>query len=79
MKEYDYSIFSSDLSAYGYTLIGTVDVYFAEPSHAEMVKRTIDMLRGKQKEIRAKAEAEVTDIEGQISDLLCLEHKPGAK
>ena len=59
-NEYDhtfsYSAHYCNMQEYGYTLIETREIDFDQPNHERLVNQTIQVLREKQKKIRAEAE-----------------------
>lgn len=64
-----------DLSTVGHTLVGhaEVDVDLLPPD--QIVGNMVLSLRAKAKDIRAKASAEATALEGRVQQLLALENK----
>lgn len=66
----------TDMSEYGYVLLGTVDIEFEfeMPSEAEQVKKEIEMLTAEKNRILAEAHMKTQNIQDQINSLLCLEN-----
>lgn len=79
-KQYKYSVWSmKDMTASGYTMIQEVDVPFIRVPESVLKNGTINVYREQQKAIRAQAEVHCQNLQKQIDDLLCIEHKPEAK
>ena len=74
-KEPSYAIHTADMSSLKeYHLLGTmdIDIPFDLPGHAEVIKGRVAGFREEQGRLTAK----IANIEGQIQELLCIEHKP---
>jgi len=79
-KQYKYSVWSvKDMTASGYTMIQEVDVPFTSVPESVLKNGTINVYREQQKAIRAQAEVHCQNLQKQIDDLLCIEHKTEAK
>lgn len=63
---------------HGYTYIGEAEVTVEVPDVRELVDNKIESLRSQAIAIRAEATAKCTAIEGQIQNLLAIEHTPAA-
>ncbi|MBL0907844.1 hypothetical protein G5645_07530 [Pectobacterium carotovorum] len=68
----------SDVSQYGYVLIGTHAVIVPIPqiSNSELINRQIATLKNQQQKIIADAQIQAGEIEDQIQRLLCIDHQP---
>ena len=73
--EYRYSVYNSDMSDYGYTLLAEKTVYFDLPTESLMLNKEIEMLNRKAQKIKADAFVEVDRINEKIQSLLAIEDK----
>lgn len=73
-KTFTYSAHYCNMEEYGYTLIETRELEFAEPSHSDLVNKTISALRAKQKKIIAESQKNYEVVQETINNLLCIEH-----
>ncbi len=78
LKEMDYRTYPCKSDAWGGILVYETEIEFDVPDYADVLNGTIAELRGTQKEIRAKAQAQVESIEQAIGELLCLEDRSAA-
>lgn len=76
-SEEEYCVHACDMSEYGYVMLGSVNVEFefTLPSHAEQVRREVEMLNLKKSEILAETHRKVTELQERIDSLLCIENK----
>ena len=63
---------------WGGILVYETEIEFDVPAYADVLNGTIAEMRGAQKDIRAKAQAQVESIEQAIGELLCLENRSAA-
>ena len=73
--EYRYSIHSTDMSDYGYTLVTEKTVSFDLPPESLMLNKEITMLNRKAQKIKAEAFVATEKINNQIQSLLAIEGK----
>ncbi|MEI7143281.1 hypothetical protein WCT84_06790 [Pectobacterium brasiliense] len=68
----------SDMSQYGYALIGTHSVVVPIPqvTDSELTNRQIAALKNQQQKIISDAQIQASQLEDQIQRLLCIEHHP---
>ncbi|MEL4888552.1 hypothetical protein N6P31_16065 [Pectobacterium betavasculorum] len=68
----------SDMSQYGYALIGThsVAVPIPQVTNSELTNRQIAALKNQQQKIIADAQLQASQLEDKIQRLICLEHQP---
>lgn len=66
----------ADVSADGYTFAGAATITFDPLDRGALIDNKVASLREQAKSIRAEATAKVTQIEGQIQQLLCIENSP---
>lgn len=74
-EKFSYSVFLTDMSAYGHVFIEDVEIEIDEPSVADVVAGTVAALRAQQKKERADAELACTKLDEQIQRLLCIENQ----
>ena len=74
-SEYRYSIYTSDMGEYGYTLLTEKKVSFELPNENLMLIKEIDMLNRKAQKIKADAFVAVEKIE-EKTELVCLSNIP---
>ena len=60
----------------GYTYIAEATVTVEIPSERELIDSKVAAMREEIKTVRANATAKVTNLEGQIQQLLCIENSP---
>lgn len=76
-KKYVYTTWSyEDMSGQGYTPIQTVEVEFQEPPLEVLSNKTVAIWKKEQERIQAEATQKVNELQRQINEMLCLEHKP---
>lgn len=76
-KKYDYTAWCyEDMSSQGYTPVQAVSVEFQEPPHEVLVNNTVAIWKREQDRIQAEATAKVNELQRQINEMLCIEHKP---
>ena len=61
-----------DYTSIGYTLLGTVEIQVPLDTSKDTLHKVIDSLDAEAKEVRAKAEAALTEIEARKRELLSL-------
>lgn len=66
--------FTSDMSEYGYTYLGDVEVSVAVPQ-VDARARMAEMLRAEKQRVLAAAQIKANEIDEKIQSLLALEHK----
>lgn len=64
--------FSCDMSKYGYTPIGVVEIEF-EAAPADVVHSQVEIITQEIKRVQQEATAKVANLEASINNLLCLE------
>jgi hypothetical protein len=69
----DFCLMSTDMSEYGYVLVGPTDVSFEVPDDFDPRPQQIKALEEKQRQAAAAFYALTTDIKRQISELQSLE------
>ncbi len=67
-----------DMGSFGWTKIGLATITLDIPDDNALVSAAVKALQAEAANIRAKATAEVTAIEGMINQLLAIENKPSA-
>jgi hypothetical protein len=67
---------TSDFSSMGYTNVGKVEIDVELLPPDQIVGNAVLALRAKAANIRAKATAEATKLEGMAQQLLAIENKP---
>ena len=77
-KTPEYRTYPSKSDIWGGILVYETEIEFDEPDYAAVLNGTIAEMRGVQKDIRAKAQAQVESIEQTIGELLCLENRSAA-
>lgn len=68
--------FESDMSKYGYILVGPAEFEFEMPADFNPVAAQITSLEKKLDAMSAEYQRNVAMIRNQISDLQCIEHSP---
>jgi len=68
-------VFSSDMSEYGYTVLGTKKITLDVPQDVDINGAKIDNLKQQKKKLLAETEVKVNAIEDDIQKLLCIESK----
>lgn len=74
----DYPHFSlnrySMTDADDYTFLGTIEIEipFAHPSRADQIAKEV----AKYRRMQGTLQAQITEIDGKINELLCIEHNP---
>ena len=70
----------SDMENFG-TCVQVVEIEFdfKEPTHDQLINKTVLSMRKVQTQLRAKCEVEVQNIEQQIQEMLCIEDKSEAQ
>lgn len=77
-KEYRFHPWSQDMSNQPNcgALVGKVEIDFDPPPASVLVNGTVENYRKMQQTIRAESESKCNQIQEQINNLLCIEHKP---
>lgn len=76
-KNWNYYVFSCDMTAHGYILLETREIPFQSPNDRALKEQFAALLRVKKTQVMADATAEMTEIDGQIQELLALEDHSG--
>lgn len=69
------SAFTSDMTQYGYALLGTEDVVLSVPKK-DPVEAEINMLETCAQKVRDEYFEKITPLEQRIRELMAIEHKP---
>lgn len=72
-KKWNYYVFSCDMTTSGYVLLETREIPFQSPNDRALKEQFAALLRAKKTQVMADATAEMTEIDGQIQELLALE------
>lgn len=72
-KNWNYYVFSHDMTTQGYILLETREIPFQSPNDRMLKAQFAALLRTKKTQVMADAAAEMTEIDGQIQELLALE------
>jgi hypothetical protein len=77
-KEMKYSVYPFSMvgTSRGYALIDTRDVELEVPDDFDIRPSLVATLEREKKELMAKFQARVTEIDGEIQSLLAIENKP---
>jgi hypothetical protein len=67
---------NSDMTDYGWTKVGVADIRLELFDADEWVLSKIDALNAQIKRTEAEAEAKITELKGQIQQLLAITHQP---
>ena len=76
-KKWNYCVFSCDMTTQGYILLETREIPFQSPNDRVLKEQFAALLRAKKTQVMADATAEMTEIDGQIQELLALEDHAG--
>jgi hypothetical protein len=76
-KKWTYHVFSFDMTTQGYILLETREIPFQSPNDRALKEQFAALLRAKKTQVMADATAEMTEIDGQIQELLALEDHSG--
>lgn len=76
-KKWNYYVFSCDMTTSGYVLLETREIPFQAPNDRALKEQFAALLRAKKTQVMADATAEMTEIDGQIQELLALEDRSG--
>lgn len=76
-KKWNYCVFSHDMTDHGYILLEIREIPFQSPNDRILKAQFAALLRAKKTQVMADATAEMTEIDGQIQELLALEDRSG--
>lgn len=71
-----FSVFASDMSEYGYVMVGEAEFEYDVPDDFNPTAAKITTLEKKLDSMSAEYQRNCAAIRGQISDLQCIEHSP---
>jgi len=72
-SELTYQFFTSDMSAYGYMLVGPQEVTFTIPDDFNDIAAEVKLLEGRKSRLVDKFNADIAPINERLQDLKCLE------
>ena len=67
----------ADMGKYGWTKVGTAQIRVELVSSDALISNKIDALQAAIRNTEAEAQAKVTELKGQIQQLLAITHQPG--
>lgn len=76
-KKWNYYVFSHNITTQGYILLETREIPFQSPNDRALKEQFAALLRANKTQVMADATAEMTEIDGQIQELLALEDRSG--
>lgn len=76
-RKWDYYIFSHDMTEHEYVLLETRDIEFESPSDLMLKHQLVRVLRGVKKDVQARAQVQLDELDARIQELLALEDKSG--
>lgn len=66
----------ADMTGYGWVKVGTAEITLTIDDPREVINNKVDALQAQKRSVMAEAQMKLNKIEGQIQELLCIEHKP---
>lgn len=75
-KKHSFHLLSFKAADSALVFMEGVELDFTPPPHDVLVNGTVAAFRAEKKRIEAEATAKVTQLDRQINEMLCIEHKP---
>lgn len=72
--EVQYHVFPSNMTDYGYKLIGTKEISFVLEADLDPVALEIEALEGKARKLMRDAQVKISEIDERIQRLRCITH-----
>lgn len=66
---------NNNMTGFGWTRVGTAEVTLEVEGEDVIRQNMVSALRAQQKEVQAKAQAEVVNLEQRVQDLLAIEYE----
>lgn len=76
-RKWDYHIFSHDMTEHEYVLLETRDIEFDSPSDLMLKHQLVRVLHEVKKDVQARAQVQLDELDARIQELLALEDKSG--
>ena len=76
IHNFNFSRPDADMGRYGWTKVGTAHIRVELVSSDALVSNKIDALQAAIRKTEAEAQAKVTELKGQIQQLLAITHQP---
>lgn len=76
-NKWNYYIFSVDMTEHEYVLLETREIEFESPSDLMLRHQLVRVLQGVKKDVQARAQVQLNDLDQRIQELLAIEDKSG--